>query len=233
METYKMGNRVTAIIRAWCAGQIGDYTLTYKNEPFLILPEVEVRLGYKNKVSEANAAQNTLLSYNADAISEVSISNIPISDKILSLIYSKNEEKLCNVVENCFSDEENKVYLSSPQTTIYQVFIFSEGHMIQAYGELDITEGITLPNSNTSYTICYSYEGQVSVCLDRPENYYVTIDFEITGNVGNTTSHMWIHLDKCNPIATKQLNFGDKTNTINLNFRVINDNFTNNYITLK
>lgn len=233
MENYKIGNRVTAILRAWCAGQIGDYTLTYKNEPFLILPDIEVRLAYKNKIAEASAEQNTFLTYNADAISEISIDNIPISDKILSLIYSKNEEKLCNVVENCISDEENKIYLSCPRSTIYQVFIFSAGQMIQAYGELDISEGIVVPSSDSSYTVCYSYEGEVSVNLNRPENYAITIDLEIVGNINDTTSHMWLHLDKCFAVATKQLMFGEKTNTINLRFRIINDNSTNNYITLK
>ena len=134
MEQYKLGNRVRVIIRAWSAGKIGDYTLTYQNEPFLILDDIEMRMGYRNKVSESSSAQDTLLSYNIDSVSEVEISDIPISDKILSLIYSKNEIKLCNVVENCTSDEDKKIYLTSPRSKIYQVFIFKEGQMIQAYG---------------------------------------------------------------------------------------------------
>ena len=233
MEQYKLGNRVRVIIRAWSAGKIGDYTLTYQNEPFLILDDIEMKMGYRNKVSESSSAQDTLLSYNIDSVSEVEISDIPISDKILSLIYSKNEIKLCNVVENCTSDEDKKIYLTSPRSKIYQVFIFKEGRMIQAYGELDVTNGIDVPQADESYTVCYSYEGEISVSLSRPENYYVSLDFEITGNINNSTSHMWIHLDKCSPVATKQLSFGEKTNTIDLIFRVINDNSTNNYITLK
>ncbi len=233
MENYKLGNRVKVIMRAWCSCKIGDYTLTYDNEPFLILQDIDVKLGYRNKIAEATSGQDTVLSYNADVVSEVLLDNIPISDKILSLIYSKNEVKLCNVAENCLSDEDGMIFLSVPSNTIYQVFIYSSGQLEKAYGTLDISNGIQVQQANEKYTICYSYEGQLSVNLDRPENYYVSLDFEILGNVNDSTSRMWLHLDKCSPVATKQLSFGDKVNTISLRFRVINDSTTNNYITLK
>lgn len=190
METYKIGNKVKAIVRAWCAGKIGDYTLQYKNEPYLILDNVELQLFYRNRQAESRTGITSMLSYNADSISEVHINNIPISSKILNLIYSKNEEKLCNVVENHQSDEENKVYLNSPQEEVYQVFIFNNGEMVQAYGTFNIAEGLIVPKANTDYTICYSYLGEVSVNLNRPENYYVILDFEITGNIDDQTAPM-------------------------------------------
>jgi hypothetical protein len=233
METYKMGNKVKAIIRAWCAGKIGDYTLQYKNEPYLILDNVELQLYYRNRQAESRDGISSVIAYNADSISEVHINHIPISDKILNLIYSKNEEKLCNVVENHQSDEENKVYLNSPQSNVYQVFIFSNGEMVQAYGTYDVSEGLTVPQPDTNYTICYSYEGDVSVNLNRPENYYVILDFEITGNINDQTAPMWIHIEKCCPVYSKQFNFNSDINTVDLRFRVIEDGTTNNYITFK
>ena len=42
MNSYKIGNKVTAIIRAYSSGNIGDYYIQYGNQPYTIIKTAEV-----------------------------------------------------------------------------------------------------------------------------------------------------------------------------------------------
>ena len=45
--------------------------------------------------------------------------DIPLTNKILNLIFLKSEEKLCSVSKNFNSNEEGKIYFSKPTEEIY------------------------------------------------------------------------------------------------------------------
>ena len=41
METYKLGNKVNCIFRAYHSGKIGDETIQYDNQPYTIVNDIQ------------------------------------------------------------------------------------------------------------------------------------------------------------------------------------------------
>lgn len=233
MNTYKIGNKSQCIIRSYNSENIGDVEIQYNNQPYTILKNIEATLNFNTHNRDISVAHQNKIAFNNDFVSEINLSNIVITDKILNLIYSKNEDKLCSVAENYITDEEKHIFLNTSAEEIYQVFIYKKNGILEAaYGTLDVSEGLYLEEANESYLICYSYLGNKSVNLNKTNNYYLTLDLEIPGNINDNTSTMWIHIDKCILDAEKNMYFRNLSNTIDLTFKVINDDTTNHYITL-
>ena len=228
MKTYKLGNKIKCIIRSCSSGKIGNQEMEYANQPYTILKNVEASLtfGEKNKNSRSIF---TDLSYSEDCIQEINISNVEINDKILNLIFSKNEEKLCSTVENCMA-ENNKIYISAPASEIYQVFIYDvDGNLELAYGSLeDFTVDV---KRNEDYIVFYSYLGESSYNLNRRESFYLSLDLILEGNTDDTLNTSYIHINKCALHVNKNMYFNRSLNTVDLKFIVIDDD--ENYITLE
>lgn len=238
MDQYKIGNKAKCIIRGYSAGQYGNDFLTYDNQPYTILKDVEVELHFDSKEVKANGGDSRLkIGYNVDFLQSITISNVLLTDKILSLIYSKNELKLCSTSENYISDENKTIFFNTSAEQIYQVFIYDKnGQLEQAIGTYQLAQNgysIQVAQANASYLICYSFIGEYAVNLQRNNNIYLTLDFEIASNINDTTSTMWLHVDKCMMSVEKTLSFTDKNNRANLVCLVINDNNNNCYLTLK
>lgn len=236
MDIYKIGNKAKCIIRSYAAGQYGSVEMKYDNQPYTILKDVRVAINFQDtgSLTRGSVYNGNLIGYNTQLINDIKISNVLLTDKILNLIYSKNEVKLCNLSENYESDENNQIFLNTNKNEVYQVFVYDDqGELEAAYGTSSIT--ITVKKPNSSYLICYSVNEDdnniLSFDLNKFNNYYVALDFEIENNVNDTTSVMWIHLDKCLLTVDKYMALSRETNTINLNCKVINDNTTHNYIT--
>lgn len=233
MNTYKLGNKVNCIIRAFTAGKIGQVEMTYDNQPYTILKDIEVDINYGSTQRNLSRNQN-LITYDVDYVSSVTLSNVKINDKILNLIYGANDDiKLANTFRNFDSDEQGQIYLSTLPEEIYQVFVYNQdGELEAAYGNLNTTTPLQVTSSNSNYIICYSYECEKSVCLDRPIHVYVSLDLEVLGNINDETNTMWLHLDKCSLIPDKRLSFNGTSNTIDLSFNVLQTN-GKSYLTLQ
>lgn len=134
MNTYKIGNKVTGIIRSYVSGAIGDIKLDYDNQPYTIVKSIEANLTFKDVNSTAKSSF-TELTYNDNKLTQVQLSDVTLNDKILNLIFSKTDTKLVSRLENCISDDEKNIYLTSPKATVYQVFIYgADGNLAAAYG---------------------------------------------------------------------------------------------------
>ena len=107
MRTYKLGNKIDCIIRSFSSGLIGDEELIFVNQPYTVLKDVKANISFKS--SDANAKTSfSQLHYNVDSIDEITISDVELNNKILSLIFSKNEEKMFSQMQNC-EVENNKL----------------------------------------------------------------------------------------------------------------------------
>ena len=232
MATYKIGNKVTGIIRSFCAGKLGEMTMDYNNQPYALLKDIDVSLTFAETSSTPQQGQKTVLGYNTDIIQSVTINNVKLTDKILSLIYKKNtQEPLFSKREEYTSDENGKIYLNISEK-IYQVFIYDdEGILEMAFGEYDSDE-LIVEKPASEYIIYYSYEGSKSYALEKPDNFYVTIDFEALGNENDGTQDMCIHIEKCLLRINKNMYFtSNNSNAIDLTAQVI---YTGaDYITIK
>ena len=233
MNTYKLGNKVDCIIRFYAGGTtIGDVTAQYDNQPYTILKDVQATLSYGSHDKNAIAVERKL-GFSHDFVDTIRLSDIPITDKILKLIYSKNEEKLCTATENLVSDEVGHIFFNRDLPEYYQVFVIdNEGNLEAAYGTLT-TSYLPVKKENSPYLVCYNYLGDTSVSLDHSDNIYLKMDLTIKGSVGDTTTDMFLHIDKCVLTVDKNLYFNSRMNAVDLICRVINDDTTNHYITLE
>ena len=228
MKTYKLGNKTKCIIRSFSAGKIGEQEMKYDNQPYTVLKDVEASLTFVDK----NISSKTTfvdLSYNIDSLQEINISNVELNDKILNLIFSKNEDKLCSTMINCVA-ENNKIYITSPTDEIYQVFIYDvDGNLEQAYGVLNNME--VEVKRNEDYLVFFTYTGEKSFKINRSESLYLTLDLILEGNADDEINTSFIHINKCALKVNKNMYFNRSLNAVDLKFIIIDDN--ESYITLE
>ena len=228
MKTYKLGNKTKCIIRSFSAGRIGEQEIKYDNQPYTVLKDVEASLTFTDK-NISSKSTFVDLSYNIDNLQEINISNVELNDKILNLIFSKNEDKLCSTMINCVA-ENNKIYITSPTDEIYQVFIYDvDGNLEQAYGVLNNME--VAVQRNEDYLVFFTYVGEKSFKINRSESLYLTLDLILEGNANDEINTSFIHINKCALKVNKNMYFNRSLNAIDLKFVVIDDN--ESYITLE
>ena len=231
MNTYKLGNKVTCIIRAYSSGKIGDMVMDYNNQPYTIVKSVTANLSFID-IDRTAKSSFTQLAYNNSKLSQVQVSDVTLNDKILNLIFLKSEVKLVSKVENQVADDNNLIYLTPIANEVYQVFIYnSNGELDKAIGTHNTDEPITVSEPNKDYLICYQYEALKGYSLDKPENMYFTLDLLVTGNKEDNTSNMNIHIEKCALKIDKNMYFNQRSNTVNLIFTVLDTG--ENYIALE
>ena len=211
MKTYKLGNKTKCIIRSFSAGRIGEQEIKYDNQPYTVLKDIEASLTFidKNISSKSTFVD---LSYNIDSLQEINFSNVELNDKILNLIFSKNEDKLCSTMINCVA-ENNKIYITSPTDEIYQVFIYDvDGNLEQAYGVLNNME--VEVKRNEDYLVFFTYVGEKSFKINRSESLYLTLDLILEGNADDEINTSFIHVNKCALKVNKNMYFNRSLNAV-------------------
>ena len=172
MNTYKLGNKITCIIRAYSSGKIGDMVMDYNNQPYTIVKSVNANLSFADVDANAKSSFNQL-AYNNNKLSQIQINDVTLNDKILNLIFLKSEAKLVSKIENQVADDHNLIYLTPIANEVYQVFIYnSNGELDQAIGTHNTDEPIIVSEPNKDYLVCYQYEANKGYSLDKPENMY-------------------------------------------------------------
>lgn len=229
MKTYKLGNKVDCIIRSFSSGKIGDMQFQYGNQPYTILKDVNASLNFQ-KDNINNSARYNVLSFNAENLKEVVLYDVEINDKILKLIFPKEEEKLASVFVNCFPSEDGYIYLNFPTEEVYQVFIYDvNGNLEKAFGTL--SDRKIKVNLDEDYLVFYSYPTNNNYNFKRDENLYLTLDMIVTGNTDDSLSKSYIHINKCAVQIDKNLSFNNTSNNVDLRFIVLEDG--ENYISLE
>ena len=227
METYKLGNKVKATLRAYSPGKIGNTEIKYCMQPYTIINDADVQVSFRDTDGNARTTQ-TLLNYNVDYVDSVSINNVPLNDKILNLVFQVDNAPLRTKSANCNSNDAGVIYL--PDEKMYQVFIYDDnGELESAHDELVDYVVVNKPNSN--YLIIYICDGTKGFSLNRTNNVTMALDLEVTGNENDTTNKFWLHFDKCSLSVNKNLYFSGSINTIDLKFKVLKSD--NDYITVK
>ena len=231
MDTYKLGNKVTCIIRAYSSGKIGDMVIDYNNQPYTIVKSVNANLSFADVDVNIKSSFNQL-AYNNNKLSQIQINDVTLNDKILNLIFLKSEAKLVSKIENQVADDNNLIYLTPIANEVYQVFVYnSNGELDQAIGTHNTDEPIVVSEPNKDYLICYQYEALKGYSLDKPENMYFTLDLLVTGNKEDNTSNMNIHIEKCALKIDKNMYFNQHSNAVDLIFTVLDTG--ENYIALE
>ena len=240
MKNYKLGNQVTVIIRSYSDDTfIGGQYVKYANQPYTIIKSAEANLSFKNITSTAKTTFNHL-AYTHIKPSQLSISNVTINDKILNLIFHKNqteEPHLCTKLENVTSSQDKKIYFGQLNETLKNVFIYDNEGNCKYEPELN-NNSCQVDKSEQPYLVCYQYESTTSFSLDQNNNHYYTIDLLLTSNQKefgekDNTINSTIHLEKCALEINSDMSFAQNSNAVDLKFIVLDDNNLENYITLE
>lgn len=233
ITTYKIGNNVKAILRFYTASKIGAIQAEYDNQPYTVLNNIEAQISFTNITSDA---QTTLreLSYNTDSVTSVTLNNVELTNKILNLICSNSEQKLCSTMQNYNADDEGNIYLLLPSDEIYQVFVYNnDGELEQAYGSYS-DNVLHVEKPSTNYAIFYSFLGSDGYSFNRRANIYLSIDLELTSNENNQSKKAWMHFNKCALTANKNMLFGGNINSVDLTFKVLKEDYQDSdYIAFK
>lgn len=233
-DTLKLGNHCNCLIRAYSSTDIGTYQITYGNEPYTSIDNCRCRINFTGDNAAANQANTTILRESLAYVNEIHLYDCLLTTKILNLIFPKIEPKYISKQEKLFSDDTAKVYLSSSAEKLYQVFVYCDGQLETAYGELDNTgEPLSVEKAESNYLVVYQIAAPSNTTtrtLNSLQNLYLTLDLEVIGNVNNQTTTAYIHIDKCNLYVNKSIALEEGLNTVDLTFRVINTKDDNNYI---
>ena len=245
MKTYKLGNKIKCIIRSFSAGKIGDQEMIFGNQPYTVLKDVEASLSFSDNTHNSKTSF-VELAHNKDSLQEITFSNVELNDKILNLIFSKNEDKPCSTMENV-----NTIYqqfqISTDVEKIYQVFVYNcDGELLAATGEINLPNGSSeyinfkdfdyyQPTKHTGLEedalVFYTYEGSNSFKLKNENSQYLTLDLILEGNKDDELNKSYIHINKCELKVNKNMYFNRSLNAVDLKFIVINDD--ESYITLE
>lgn len=228
MKTYKLGNKVNCILRSVAAGKIGDQEMTYANQPYTVIKDVEASLTFKD-INSSQSSDFNKIAFSKDALSEVRVSNVELNDKILNLIFSSaGDTNVISTMQNCEA-EDGKIYITTSEPEIYQVFIYnSDGQLEKAYGIL--TEKEIKVERNDNYLVFFSYLADKSYQLSRKQDMYLYLDLIIEGNSEDSYARSMVHVDKCSLIIDKNLYFNRQINAVDLRFVVVGND---SYITLE
>lgn len=245
MKNYKLGNQVTVIIRSYCGDtSIGKQPILYANQPYTIIKSADASLSFKNISSTAKTNFNYLV-YTHMKPNQLLLSNVTLNDKILNLIFHKNNvatKHYCSKIENVISSN-GYIYFGLSKNNLKDVFIYDDNGKCIHINECNSNEGYKIGTNGQSYLVCYQYESTNSFSLDQNDNQYFTIDLLLTSNQNNNnkeynnkednTINSTIHLAKCGLEIDSNMSFSQNSNAVDLKFIVLDGNNEENYITLE
>jgi hypothetical protein len=235
METYKIGNKVDCIIRSTASGLLGQTQMEYANQPYTIIKNVEASMRFVEQNRKALVGKDLQLNYNVDTMDILQLNNVPLTKKILELMYDYSPDKMCHHMKNMYPSNGELLFTSevAEHGIIYQVFIYNENKdLIKAIGSIDQSNlRVPLDTTDESVLVFYSYDGEMGYSLNRSTNTYVALDLIIEGNENDIPQTYYIHLHKCSLTMDKNMYFKNGINTINLMFKIIP--CKEDYITIK
>lgn len=229
MKEYQLGNKVTCIVRAYTPGQIGQTILQYQNEPYTILKDLNAVFSFRDESAAAMAGSSRHAYYNSSELSQVRLMDVHLTDRVFAMLFQSRDDGLCSHIENVNSDKNGKVYLTTDQDNIYQVFIYKEDSSLEkAYGQIAPSDIEVTPNG--TFLVIYQTLKNKVLTLDTPQNRYFSLDFICEGNTDEITSSTYIHVEKVGIKVDRDLYFNANLNAVDITFNVIST--AENYIIL-
>lgn len=187
---YEFGGACDVIIRCNNERIIGGKT--YKaNEPYTILKDVFVSLGYKNITSDSGAKKN-VIAHREGLPDIININGITLTTKVCDLIAERTREvRYINKVCECIADN-GKIYL--PETPADKtLFIYKNNELFTTFIiENDILKGEFIEGQ--SYLIFYSVLSD-NICFNFnvPSYGYFSLDIIGKGNVDKITQNVYLN----------------------------------------
>lgn len=224
----KTGGSVDILIRSY-SGQVIAGKSYGKNEPYTVLNNVNINF-YTSQEGAGTGSNGNLLYYNDAQPSIITLMNVPLSEKVIDLIFLKNNKALKS---HYFIAEADEHTLIMQHNHVKNVFIYEleTNNYIGFAEEVDdkIIQDDNLINGN-KYIVFYEYEdlnSKKQFNLVSPSNNYFTLDIFGKGNTNNNTADIFFKFKKCVLKTDTTLTFNEGLNTVNLSFKIIKDDRIN------
>ena len=237
MSEVMLGNKINCIIRAY-TGTIGTYTMQYKYQPYTFLRDVEVTFSFSQDAKTFITGKSTQeISWNNSDLTSIRISNVPLTSRIINLIYKPIDQKvvapLISHSEVLTSEKDGKLYLDGEKK--YQVFLIDDADQCEkSYGELN-TDFIQVKKPSSDYLLVYYKlinNSDSTFSFNSGNNTYVTLDFDwISNNQNNQSAKGHIHIERAAVKINNSISFNRFNNKVDLTFDVIEDE--HNYISFE
>ena len=229
MSEIMLGNKLNCVIRIY--GGADDQLLRY--QPYTILQDVEATFSFSRTEKQfTTRSYDTAAYWSADTLTSIALSNVPLTSRIINMLYEKNEEpQLISHTEVVKSDSSGKIYFTNTKEK-YQVFIIDNADALEkSYGKFS-ADSLIVKKPNSEYLVNYytlTDETNKVFNFNKKADFYFTLDFEwLSNNNNNQTAKGYIHIERASVYIDNKINFNRFGNKANLQFNVINDD--KNYI---
>lgn len=240
--TYKLGNKITCVISSDVLSTTDFFA---KQQPYTIIANVDATLNF-NDFNTTLAARHDVLSYHESVLESITLSNVPITNKIVDYAFRQhkvakdNEKVLVTKVTQCGVSASNEVLLTLPSTigNLYNVFVYDALNTSHLLYHADCIEKYGLNNNPirlqekvSDVLVVYRHLTDAFYPLCGTTDGYVSLDLILVGNENEKTNWSTIHIQKCVLEPINALNFNTVLNTVDLTFTVVNDSYNRNLTT--
>ena len=201
-DLYEFGGVSDVIIRCNSDRTIGNQ-LYKAGQPYTILKDVLVQIGYRNTTSDSSAKTNILA--NREGLPDlISIGNIVLNTKVCDLIADRTSAQAhTKYIE--YIAEDNKIYL--PEAPIQNtVYVYYKNQLLT---DFTINNDILFGNfiSGEKYVIIYSVLSD-NICFNFnvPSYGYFSLDIIGKGNLNKQTQNIYIHFPAVSLISNPIFN---------------------------
>lgn len=217
---HEFGGVCDVIIKCNSERAIGEKT--YKaGEPYTILKDVYVNIGYQNTTSEGSA-KNNIYAHRSGSPDTISISGLTLTDKVSNLIATKIQQSVVTKYCECIADK-NTIYMPEPYIK-NSVYIYYNGEKINCKEQDDCLTGNF--TNGYIYTIFYSV-AVTQHCYDFtvPSYGYFSLDIIGKGNTNKKSNNIFISCPAVSLVSVPVFNLVNGT-ILNapLQFTVIDKN---------
>lgn len=209
MSTYKIGNSITAVIRAYASTTIGNTEIEYDNQPYTIVTTDSATITFDDNSTVVSSRFNEF-HHTAQQVTEVKVSDTRLTDRIMNLLFPSEEVELITKIEHhtTYMVGDNEFYLTTTQPEVYQLFAYRpDQKMVYAAGTFDTSQSLLirpydllddnqdLDTRSGDILVCYQESSTKTYNLKNRENCYFTLDLITTLTENNTTKQATIHLE--------------------------------------
>jgi catabolite regulation protein CreA len=228
MNNYNFTGKGNVLIRATSAGVYGAKTFL-ANEPIAYLTEVDIVADFSNTEKIATQGARNLASSSDSSMSFVSLSNVKISDTLLSMLYTKQEHQE-KEVSFVFKGEASGGALFLPITQeddliASSVFVYNQDKERQSNFTVDTTNNLISGLTNGQiYTVFYTLgkNDTTTFSLSNPTIPNVKIEISVAGNVNKKSGVMTLKIPKAKIVSRPQMDLmTEQPFSENLSFAVM------------
>lgn len=228
MKQIKIGNRIkNLIIRNASSMPLaeGDPEPICDNQPYTILSDIDAEFEFEYLTSTQSTWHN-VLHYSNYKLSSILLKKVPLTDKIMNLLFKRQDNLTGSLIEDVISDYEGHIFLNkvSSDSQVRNMFIFDANGNIEALENIYPEEVVLKPNTN--YKIIYELGNFTGWSFNKNNrNIYLNLDMETVSNNNDSTSKFFIHADKCSVEVEHSLHFTEELSYIDIKVIVLGDSW--------